>query len=319
MAIGTFVIALGLARFRNSRYLVPNAREFLADFGPTLAILSMMAFGKLFPGATPEPLAVPDSFGTTTGRPWWVPCTELPVWVWFASAEPALLVTVLVFLDQNITARLVNNPDHHLRKGEGYHLDLAVVGGLICVCSLFGLPWLVAATVRSLNHLRALATVEEGITPAGERHDQLVHVRETRLTGLAVHLLIAVSLLLLPWLQAVPKAVLYGLFLYMGIVSLAGNQLFERVSLWLMDPALYPRTHYIRNVPRKTIHQFTLLQVVCLAILWIVKVSAVAILFPLIIALLVPVRMLIARLFQPRHLAALDATVTPKEEELEWV
>ena len=26
----------------------------------------------------------------------------------------------------------------------------------------------------------------------------------------------------------------------MGVVSMAGNQFFERLSLWLMDPALYP-------------------------------------------------------------------------------
>ena len=72
-----------------------------------------------------------------------------------------MLVTVLVFLDQNITARLVNSPDNNLQKGESYHLDLGVVGLLVGACSVFGLPWLVAATVRSLNHVRSLATTEE--------------------------------------------------------------------------------------------------------------------------------------------------------------
>lgn len=319
LAFGTFIIAMALTKFRNSRYLIPNAREFLADFGPTLAIGSMMAFGLLFPTVSPEPLDVPSTFGTTSGRQWFVPFTGLPWWVCIAAAGPALLVTVLVYLDQNITARLVNNPDHRLHKGEGYHLDLAIVGILISVCSLFGLPWLVAATVRSLNHVRALATVEESVTAAGERHDELVHVRENRLTGLAVHLLIAISLLFLPMLQSVPKAVLYGVFLYMGIVSITGNQLFERVSLWLMDSNLYPRTHYTRMVPLRTLHKFTLIQVICLMLLWLVKTSAVAILFPLFIAILVPVRMLLNRFFKPEHLEALDAKELPREEELEWV
>lgn len=318
MAMGTFAIAMLLSKLRASPYLTANAREFLADFGPTLAIVLLVGFGMLFPGVDPEPLDVPDSFATSSGRPWVVSLTSVPTWVCFASAVPALLVTVLVYLDQNITARLVNNPDHGLHKGEGYHLDLFVVGVLAAIFSVFGLPWLVAATVRSLNHTRALATVEDSVNSSGDHIDEIVHIRETRLTGLAVHLLIGASLFLLPMLQSVPKAVLYGLFLYMGVVSIAGNQLFERVSLWLRDPNLYPRTHYIRNVPMWTIHKFTLLQVGCLAILWMVKISAIAILFPLFIALLVPVRLLANRFFNSEHLAALDAEQLPEEEELEW-
>ena len=92
------------------------------------------------------------------------------------------------------------------------------------------LPWLVAATVRSLNHVRSLATVEHTPAGGGERHERIIHVEETRLTGLAIHLLIGGSLLLLPVLRLIPMAVLYGIFLYMGIVSMHGNQFFERLS-----------------------------------------------------------------------------------------
>jgi mannitol/fructose-specific phosphotransferase system IIA component (Ntr-type) len=319
MALGTFSVAMMLTRFRKSRYLVPQGREFLADFGPSLAVLLMLLFGALFSGVRPEPLDVPQTFGTSSGRPWLVPLTEVPRWVWFASIGPAFLATVLIYLDQNITARIINSPDNRLRKGDGYHLDLTIVGLLTGFCSILGLPWLVAATVRSLNHVRALATVEETISPMGDRYDEIVHVRETRLTGLAVHLLIGASLFLLPLLQTVPKAVLYGLFLYMGIVSIAGNQMFERVGLWIMDSNLYPRNHYMRSVPIRTIHKFTVIQAVCLGVLWIVKVSGVGILFPMFIALLVPIRMLLNRFFDPQHLAALDAEQLPKEEDTEWV
>ena len=319
MAMGTFIIAMMLSRLRKSRYLIPPVREMLSDFGPTLAIVLMLLFGMLFPDVTPTPLKVPKEFGTTTGREWLVPMMKAPMWVWFASIGPALLATVLIYLDQNITARLVNSRDHALQKGEGYHLDLTIVGILTGLCSMFGLPWLVAATVRSLNHLRALATVEDTITPSGDRRDVIVHVCENRLTGLVVHLLIGATLFFLSALQSVPQAVLYGLFLYMGIVSIAGNQLFERVGLWLMDSDLYPRTHYIRKVPSRIIHKYTLLQVGCLGVLWIVKTSFVAILFPLFIGLLVPVRFLANRFFSDDHLHALDAEEIPEEHEAEWV
>ncbi|MCA8989839.1 MAG: PTS sugar transporter subunit IIA, partial [Planctomycetaceae bacterium] len=38
LALGTFMIAINLARFRRSRYLLPCMREFQADFGTTTAI-----------------------------------------------------------------------------------------------------------------------------------------------------------------------------------------------------------------------------------------------------------------------------------------
>jgi mannitol/fructose-specific phosphotransferase system IIA component (Ntr-type) len=318
LALGTFYIAMSLSRFRSSHYLRPKIREFLADFGPAIALAAMTAVAIWLHEVYLDLLPAPDTFQTTSGRPWAIDIFSAPLWVRFAAAGPALLVTVLMFLDQNITARIVNSPDHRLHKGEAYHLDLAVVGILMGVCSMFGLPWLVAATVRSLNHVRSLATVEEVVAANGETRDRVIHVRENRLTGLAIHLLIGLSLLLLPLLKSVPMAVLYGLFLFMGVVSISGNQFLERLSLWLRDPTLYPITHYIRRVPRWTIHAFTAIQLACLAILWFVKGSSVGILFPVFIALLVPVRLLAGRFFAPEDLAALDAEEEPDEEATHW-
>jgi hypothetical protein len=309
---------MSLSRFRRSSYLRPKIREFFADFGPAIALVVMTLVSVRLHEVSLDVLPAPNTFGTTSGRPWSVDLMAAPLWVRFAAAGPALLVTVLVFLDQNITARIVNSPDHRLHKGEAYHLDLGVVGLLMAACSMFGLPWLVAATVRSLNHLRSLATVEEVVVPNGETRDRVIHVRENRVTGLTIHLLIGLSLLLLPVLKMIPMAALYGLFLFMGVVSMSGNQFFERLSLWLKDPSLYPVTHYIRRVPGRIMHAFTLLQVVCLGVLWFVKSSGLAILFPVCIALLVPVRLLAGQLFTTEHLAALDAEEEPEEEETHW-
>ncbi|MEX0818724.1 MAG: PTS sugar transporter subunit IIA [Pirellulaceae bacterium] len=314
LALGTFYIATSLSRFRRSSYLLPKIREFLADFGPAIALAAMTGVAVWLHEVFLDVLPAPESFGTTSGRPWSVDLLNTPVWARFAAAGPAVFVTVLVFLDQNITGRIVNTPDHRLHKGEAYHLDLAVVGLLVAFCSLFGLPWLVAATVRSLNHLRSLATTEEVVSSQGETRERVMHVRENRLTGLAIHLLIGLSLLLLPLLKEIPMAVLYGLFLFMGVVSMAGNQFFERMALWLKDPELYPVTHYIRRVPRRTIHAFTALQLACLAVLWFVKSSSIGILFPVFIALLVPVRLLAGRFFAAEHLAALDADEVADEQ-----
>ncbi len=318
LTLGTFFIATNLSRMRRSRLLRSNFREFLSDFGPTIAVLMMTLVTLWLRGIPLDALDVPSTFGTTNNRSWLVPFWEVPLWVPFAAIGPAFLVTVLIYLDQNITARLVNSPDHRLKKGVAYHLDLAIVGLLTGICSVLGLPWLVAATVRSLNHVRSLATMEEVVKPDGYKHERVLQVRENRVTGLVTALLIGGTLFLLPWLHFIPLAILYGLFLYMGVVSLVANQFFERLSLWLIDPALYPTTHYTRRVPISVIHKFTLLQMICLAVLWLVKVSVLGLLFPLFIALLIPVRLLAGRIFSENDLAALDAEEEPEEEEMHW-
>ena len=319
LAMGTFFVALGLSRFRRSRYLLARIREFLADFGPAIALVAMTVVAVTwFHDVETATLPAPDSIQPTLDRAWTVNPFAAPKWVWFASIGPAVLATVLIYVDQNITARLVNSRDHKLHKGAAYHYDLAVMGILIAACSLFGLPWLVAATVRSLNHLRSLATLENVVSRDGGTRERVLHVRETRITGLAIHLLMGISLLALPLLKIIPMAVLYGLFLFMGVVSMAGNQFFERLRLWLMDSSLYPTTHYIRRVPIWTIHRFTMLQLVCLLILGAVELTPLGILFPLFLVLLVPLRIWVGRFFTEEELAALDSEEEPEEEETQW-
>ena len=59
-----------------------------------------------------------------------------------------------------------------LQKGPGYHLDLFILAFLIMICSFLGLPWFVAATVRTVTHIRSLIRVSELRAP-GERSQML--------------------------------------------------------------------------------------------------------------------------------------------------
>jgi hypothetical protein len=43
-------------------------------------------------------------------------------------AFPAILLTALFFMDQNISVRLVNSPDNKLKKGPAYNVDLVALG-----------------------------------------------------------------------------------------------------------------------------------------------------------------------------------------------
>ncbi|OAE29999.1 hypothetical protein AXG93_3893s1060 [Marchantia polymorpha subsp. ruderalis] len=294
LAGGTWILSTFLTQMRSSRLLVPSVRNALSDFGPPLAILLMSLVPPiLFPGVVIPELPIPSGIATTSGRPWIVPFFSVPAWVIAASSIPAALLTLLIFLDQNITSRLINDPKNKLKKGEGYHLDLFVLGALMAVGSLFGLPWMVASTVPSLSHVRSLSTISKSISISGENSDipdeTVVGVIENRLTGVTIH-------------------VTSGLFLYMGFTSLSGNQFVERLKLWVYDPELYPEYDFTKSVPRAVLHGFTALQLVCLTTLWTLKKTSWGITFPLLILALMPIRNYVAgSLFSREHLNIMDS------------
>lgn len=314
LALGTFMLSRNLKDFTNSPYLSGGLRGFLSDFGPAIAITIMTAVALSFPDVQLSTPKVPETITTTSGRPWVVNIFELPTWAIFATIGPAILATILLFLDQNITTRLVNSPDYKLRKGGGYHLDIAIVALIVLVGSFFALPWIVAATVHSLNHIKSLAKFEVKEVE-GVKKDVLVGVRENRVSPLLIHLLMAGSIFFLDYIGYIPMAVLFGLFLYMGFASLGGNQFFDRLLLWITDPRSYPVTHYTKLVPRKFIHRFTIIQLLCFIVLWVLKASRFGILFPLMIAALVPIRMFVSRFFPPKYIQVLIAEGEEEEEE----
>ncbi len=311
LAAGTFGIAISLSRFRRSPYLRVRVREFLSDFGPAIAIGAMSTVALYLHRVDLPALSVPTDFGPSVERGWLVNPLDAPRWVWFGSAVPALLLTILVWFNQNITARLINSPDNRLMKGPAYHWDVWVMGLLLGLMSLFGLPWVVGAVVRSLNHVRSLERSGPG--------QRLLGVLENRVSNLSVHLLIALSLLFLPLLAYVPMAVLFGVFLFMGVGSLGGNQFADRLGMWLMAPKRSPKTHYLRVVPTRNVHGYTAIQLTCLAVLWVVKSTVIGIAFPFFVALLVPVRLALGRLIEPEHIALLDRDAVPAEEEFREV
>ena len=80
---------------------------------------------------------------------------------------------------------------HHQQKGAGYHLDLLVVGVMLGVCSVMGLPWFVAATVLSISHVNSLKVESECSAP-GEQ-PKFLGIREQRVTGLMIFILMGLS------------------------------------------------------------------------------------------------------------------------------
>ncbi|OXA40706.1 Electroneutral sodium bicarbonate exchanger 1 [Folsomia candida] len=204
---GTFFVTYMLKEFRISPFLPTWCRYLVSDFAVILAIACLSVVDYLAGIPTPK-LEIPENI--------------------FAASIPALLATILIFMDQQITAVIVNRKDHKLQKGCGYHLDLFVLALLIVIGSLFGLPWFVAATVESLTNIGSLKMESETAAP-GEKPKYL-GVREQRVSNLLVFTTVGLSVLLIPLLKNVPMPVLYGVFLYMGFSALMRMDLFSSSS-----------------------------------------------------------------------------------------
>ncbi|XP_029016942.2 solute carrier family 4 member 4a isoform X4 [Betta splendens] len=311
---GTYTCSMCLKKFKSSPFFPTTVRKLISDFAIILAILIFCGVDVLVGVDTPK-LIVPTEFKPTSpNRGWFVPpFGGNPWWVYLASALPALLVTILVFMDQQITAVIVNRKEHKLKKGAGYHLDLFWVAVLLIVCSFMGLPWYVAATVISIAHIDSLKMETETSAP-GEQ-PKFLGVREQRVTGVVVFMLTGLSVFMSPILKFIPMPVLYGVFLYMGVASLNGVQFMDRLKLLLMPAKHQPDLIYLRHVPLRKVHLFTFMQVICLALLWILKSTVAAIIFPVMILALVAVRKGMDYMFSQHDLSFLDDVIPEKDKK----
>ncbi|XP_073707589.1 electroneutral sodium bicarbonate exchanger 1 isoform X4 [Garra rufa] len=302
---GTFLLSTSLKQFKTSRYFPTRVRSMISDFAVFLTIVFMVLIDYLI-GIPSQKLQVPSKFKPTRDdRGWFInPIGRNPWWTVLAAVIPALLCTILIFMDQQITAVIINRKEHKLLKGCGYHLDLLMVGVMLAVCSIMGLPWFVAATVLSITHVNSLKLETESAAP-GEQ-PRFLGIREQRLTGLGIFLLMGLSVFMTGALQFIPMPVLYGVFLYMGASSLKGIQFFDRVKLFGMPAKHQPDFIYLRHVPLRKVHLFTLTQLTCLVLLWVIKTSPAAIVFPMMVLALVFIRKLLDFCFSKRELSYLD-------------
>ncbi|KAM4780189.1 solute carrier family 4 member 11 isoform 1-T1 [Cyanocitta cristata] len=308
LMLGTLWLGHTLYQFKKSPYLHARVREILSDCALPISVLTFSVVGSYI---FKEIEMSKFNYNASDSLFVLAPVQSLSIGSVMSAMGLGFLLSMLFFIEQNIVASLTNAPENRLVKGTAYHWDLLLVALINTGLSVFGLPWIHAAFPHSPMHVRALAYVEERVE-SGHIYETIVSVKETRLTSLMANFLVGLSLLLLPFpLQWIPKPVLFGLFLYIALTSIDGNQLFERVALLLKEQTAYPPTHYIRRVPQRKIHYFTGLQVLQLLILCGFGMSPLPymkMIFPLIMIGMIPIRYnLLPRIIEAKYLDAMDA------------
>ncbi|XP_035714633.1 band 3 anion transport protein isoform X1 [Folsomia candida] len=307
LTFGTFGIAYTLRAARTSTYFTLGIRKFLGNFAVPIAIALMVGIDySLMERATTKKLEVPDGLKNSKPRSsWMVDVSPIPWHMAFLAIVPATLVFILMFMETCICALIIGKKENKLQKGGGYHLDIFLIcvinGGLACI----GGCWVCAATVRAVAHASSLIVFSTN-NPPGEK-PSIVGVKEQRVSNFIISILVGLSVFVSPILMYIPMAVLFGVFLYMGISSMAGIQFFERCSLLFKQVNNHPQVPYVQRVKTSKMHLFTVIQVLCLATLLGVRQTSAALAIPFLLILLVPLRLFgLERLFKPSELQALD-------------
>ncbi|XP_059090092.1 solute carrier family 4 member 11-like isoform X1 [Tigriopus californicus] len=307
LMLGTLWLGVTLFDFTKTPFLNKRKREILSDYALPVSVVVFSLVGTvLFSGVQVKTFP----YNPTSNVFQVVNFGALTVGSVFGAMGLGFSLSLLFFMDQNISAAMVNSPDNRLQKGNAYHWDLLVVGLINAFLCIFGFPFLHAVLPHSPLHVKCLADTEERVEN-GYVKDIVVRVRETRLTNLFSNILIGISMLFLgSVLTFIPTPVLDGLFLYLAITALYGNQMFERIMLLFMEQAAYPPNHYIRQVPQRKIHTFTLCQCGQLLVLCAFGFAPwpyAKMIFPLVILFFLPVRhMIIPLLVEKKYLSVLD-------------
>jgi len=170
--LGTYFLATFLKTIKSGVLLHPNIRAILSNYGVIIAIILFSFLNWIFRDVGNATLQVPSKFeptyinpSTNQTRAWIVNPMGVnkpfPAWGIGFCALPALGLTFLGYMDQNVSTLIVNRKDHKLRKGPAYHLDLFICGAFIYpICCFLGLPFTHASTVPCLIHLISLSTRE---------------------------------------------------------------------------------------------------------------------------------------------------------------
>uniref|UniRef100_A0A8C2A8F2 Anion exchange protein n=1 Tax=Cyprinus carpio TaxID=7962 RepID=A0A8C2A8F2_CYPCA len=302
---GTFFIAFYLRKFKNSAFFPGSLRRVIGDFGVPIAILIMVLVDY----------SIQDTYSQVRMDNCQFAGDFINLCYGYLKLSSLLMrcVMFLIISTNNLFlfiftffVLIVSKKERMLVKGSGFHLDLLLIVTLGGTSALFGLPWMAAATVRSVTHANALTVMSKAVAPGDKPRIQ--EVKEQRVTGLLVAVFVGLSIVIGDLLRQIPIAVLFGIFLYMGVMSLNGIQMTERILLLLMPPKYHPDHTYVRKVRTLRMHLFTAIQVVCLAVLWAVMSTVASLAFPFVLIMTVPVKMfLLPRIFSTREMQCLDA------------
>ncbi|CAL1397520.1 unnamed protein product [Linum trigynum] len=166
LSFGLLLTALKSRKARSWRYGSGWVRGFLADYGVPLMVmvwtgLSYIPTGTA-PTGIPRRLFSPNPWSAGAYKNWTVikEMLDVPVLYIVGAFIPATMIAVLYYFDHSVASQLAQQKEFNLRKPPSFHYDLLLLGFMVILCGLLGIPPANGVIPQSPMHTRSLATLK---------------------------------------------------------------------------------------------------------------------------------------------------------------
>ncbi|XP_077244161.1 putative boron transporter 2 [Tasmannia lanceolata] len=166
MSFGLLFTALRSRKARSWRYGTAWVRGFIADYGVPLMVLVWTAVSyipsKDVPSGIPRRLFSPNPWSSGAYSNWTVikEMLNVPLLYIVGAFIPATMIAVLYYFDHSVASQLAQQKEFNLKKPPSFHYDLLLLGFLVILCGLIGIPPSNGVIPQSPMHTKSLATLK---------------------------------------------------------------------------------------------------------------------------------------------------------------
>uniref|UniRef100_A0A5B6ZYT8 Putative boron transporter 2 n=2 Tax=Davidia involucrata TaxID=16924 RepID=A0A5B6ZYT8_DAVIN len=166
LSFGLLLTALRSRKARSWRYGTGWLRGFIADYGVPLMVLVWTAVSYIpvnnVPRGIPRRLFSPNPWSPGAYSNWTIikEMWEVPPLYIVGAFIPATMIAVLYYFDHSVASQLAQQKEFNLKKPASYHYDLLLLGFLVILCGLIGIPPSNGVIPQSPMHTKSLANLK---------------------------------------------------------------------------------------------------------------------------------------------------------------
>ncbi|XAR72622.1 hypothetical protein NMG60_11019330 [Bertholletia excelsa] len=166
LSFGLLFSSLRSRKARSWRYGTGWLRGLIADYGVPFMVLvwtgvSYIPVNKI-PEGIPRRLFSPNPWSPGAYSNWTVikEMVSVPPLYIVGAIIPATMIAVLYYFDHSVASQLAQQKEFNLKKPSSYHYDLLLLGFLVIICGLIGIPPSNGVIPQSPMHTKSLATLK---------------------------------------------------------------------------------------------------------------------------------------------------------------